>query len=161
MGLVNRIRPRIGDVIEIPTTAGLAYAQYTHKHARPPRYGALLRVLPGLHQQRPAHFSSIVLQRERFLAFFPLGAACNRRIVRVVASEPIPEWARPFPVFRYGNADRNGQVRVWFLWDGENETRVGALTPEQMKLPVHPGVWNDVLLIERIVQGSQASRDAS
>ena len=161
MGLVKRIRPRIGDVIEIPTMAGLAYAQYTHKHDRPPRYGALLRVLPGLYNQRPSDFSSIVRQHERFLAFFPIDAACNRKIVRVVASEPIPEWARPFPVFRYGNADENGQVRVWFLWDGEKETRVGALTPEQMKLPVRPGVWNDTLLIERIVQGWQAGRDAS
>lgn len=65
-------RPKIGDVIEIPTPRGLAYAQYTHKH---PMYGALLRVLRGIYTKRPADFSEVVKQEEHFKAFFPLKAA--------------------------------------------------------------------------------------
>ena len=38
--------PRFGDVIEIATDKGLAYAQYTHEEPR--FYGSLIRVLPGV-----------------------------------------------------------------------------------------------------------------
>ncbi len=148
MSLTSRVRPRPGDVIEIETPRGLAYAQYAHKHAT---HGALLRVLPGLFESRPTDFSEMVQQAERFLAFFPLGAACNRGIVRVVAEERLPLSARTFPVFRHGLADANGHVKLWFLWDGQREWQVEKLSPEQRKLPLQPGVWNDTLLIERIV----------
>jgi hypothetical protein len=40
----ERVRPQLGDVIEIETSQGLAYAQYTHEHREPPRYGSLLRI---------------------------------------------------------------------------------------------------------------------
>jgi len=41
-------RVKIGDIIEIPTSKGLAYAQYTHNHKQRPHFGALIRVLDGL-----------------------------------------------------------------------------------------------------------------
>jgi hypothetical protein len=47
------LRAKLGDVLEIETTKGLAYFQYTHQH---PVYGGLIRVLPGLYAERPAHF---------------------------------------------------------------------------------------------------------
>ena len=47
MGSAIRKRPRIGDVVEISTPRGLAYAQFTHKHDAPPKFGALIRVAPG------------------------------------------------------------------------------------------------------------------
>ena len=68
----KRKRPQLGDVIEIKIPKGFAYAQYTHKHEKPPRYGALIRVLPGLFQSRPSEFTSLVRQPERFFVFFPL-----------------------------------------------------------------------------------------
>lgn len=40
-------RARIGGIVEIPTKNGLAYAQYTHNHTEPPKYGQLLRVFEG------------------------------------------------------------------------------------------------------------------
>lgn len=146
----HRKRPRPGDVIEIHTPKGLAYAQYTHKTQR---YGALLRILPGLYAERPAEFSSLVEQAERFLVFFPLGTACSRGIVAVVAEEVIPERARQLPLFRTGIADTHGNVRVWYLRKGEEEWRVDQLTPAQRELPIDPGIWNDTLLIERIANG--------
>jgi hypothetical protein len=149
MALTTRIRPKIGDVIEISTLSGLAYAQFTHKH---PTYGALIRVLPGLFPQRPAEFSLLVQQAEQFVTFFPLGAACNRKIVRVVAEEPIPAGAEEFPLFRSGVRAQDGQVHTWWLWDGDREWKIGALKPEQHRLPIR-GIWNDTLLVERILSG--------
>ena len=42
-------RPKIGDIIEIPTRSGFAYAQFTHKHNL---YGALLRVYNTIYQTK-------------------------------------------------------------------------------------------------------------
>ncbi|OFV80741.1 MAG: hypothetical protein A2Y78_15400 [Acidobacteria bacterium RBG_13_68_16] len=144
----QRTRPRIGDVIEIGTPKGLAYAQYTHKHDEQPRYGALIRVLPGLYKTRPVSFNDLVKRKERFFVFFPLGAACKRGIVTIVANEVIPKSACPFPTFRSRATERPS----WELWDGHRYWCVYKLTPEQRSLPIL-AVWNDTLLIDRIVQG--------
>ena len=39
--IARRKRPRIGDVVEIVTPKGLAYAQYTHNHKGRPHWGHL------------------------------------------------------------------------------------------------------------------------
>jgi hypothetical protein len=140
-------RVRLGDVIEIPTSKGLAYAQYSHKKDQ---WGALLRVLPGFFLKRPDDFGRVVAQKERFVTFFPLQAAVNRGIFKVVANEDVPVTAMGFPVFRAaGLRDRSGRPHHWNLWDGEREWRVAQLSEDQWKLPIR-SVWNDTLLIERI-----------
>lgn len=153
MTQVKHKRPQIGDIVEIKTPKGLAYAQYTHKHDEPPKYGALIRVLPGLYKSRPSEFSELVQQTERFFVFFPLGAAVARGIVTIVAHEEVPKRCRPFPLFRDGVKNpATGRVETWWLWDGEREWKVGDLKPEQYNLPIR-AVWNDTLLIQRIVEG--------
>jgi ribosomal protein L34E len=155
MPLTTRKRPRIGDVIEIPTPEGFAYAHYTHRHETPPRFGALIRVLPGLYTERPVDFAALVRQRPQFITFFPVGAACNRGITSVVASEPVGGDAAVFPTFRGAHRDRSGrQVLPWFLWDGRTTKRVEHdLTPEEMREYPPKEVINDTLLIERIISG--------
>lgn len=157
MPLTLRKRPRLGDVIEIGTPEGFAYAQYSHKT---PSYGPLIRVLPGLFASRPSAFGELVEQPERFLVFFPLGPACNRGMVQVVAEEPIPPAAQAFPLFRRGLADREGQVKQWFLWDGDRDSPIEELTPDLLKLPIHLGIWNASLLVERIASGWIPSDEA-
>jgi hypothetical protein len=137
-------------VIEVETPKGLAYALYTHQHREPPRYGALLRVLPGLYSERPADFAGLVQEEERFSVFFPLGSALSRRIVRIVANEKIPESKRPFPIFR-SRMVIEGVAGPWWLWDGGRERLAGqhdTWTPRALL-----EVWNDSLLIERIASG--------
>lgn len=148
MPLVSRSRPRIGDIVEIPAGERLAYAQFTHKH---PVYGALLRVLPGLHDERPIKFDCLVSQDNQFVTFFPLGAACNRKIVTVVAHELIPRHSKEFPVFRTCVKTKNRRGPYW-LWDGEREWQIGDLQPGMEHWPIR-GVWNETLLIERILEG--------
>jgi hypothetical protein len=150
MPQTKRKRPSPGDVIEIPIPNGFSYAQYIHLHAVPPKYGALLRVLPGTFDHQLSDFKKLVLLRESFLAFFPLGAACRRGIVRVVSKEPIPYWSQKFPTFRTGIANKDGKVRKWFIWDGKTERAAGTLTDREKGYPYLTGVWNDTLLIERI-----------
>lgn len=143
-------RIKLGDVIEIPTGSGLAYAQYALKKEQ---WGALLRILPGLFVQRPANLCELVKAKERFVTFFPLQAAVNRKIFDVVANCEVPYSAQRLPLFRAaGYVDKQGKVQDWWLWNGEREWHIDRLTDEQAKLPMR-SVWNDTLLIERIEQG--------
>ena len=152
MGSAIRKRPRIGDVVEISTPRGLAYAQFTHKHDAPPKFGALIRVAPGYYDVRPASFSQIVALQPQFMTFFPLGAACNRRLVTIVANETVPDHAAAFPTFRSGVRGPDGTVKIWWLWDGTNE-RPGGTRPQAMGSLPSRAIWNDTLLVERIVSG--------
>jgi hypothetical protein len=136
----------LGDVFETTTSRGRAYLQVTHKH---PKYGFLVRVLPGFFNSVP-NIEELVGQEGRFVTFFPVAAAMKQGIVRRVATVPVPSHAHEFPLFRTGVVDpRTGKVAVWWLWDGEKEWRVDELTPDQRRLPLR-GIWNDTLLIKRI-----------
>ena len=140
----------IGDIIEIPTTKGLAYAQYTHKDEL---MGALLRVLPNFYQVRLPDFQNIVSEPTKFHIFFPLQAAVNRKIFEVVANVDLSEQEKTFPLFRAaGHITREGKVSDWWLWDGSGSWRVPHLTPDQQNLPIKE-IWNDTLLVERLEQG--------
>lgn len=156
MALVNRKRPKIGDIVEIKTPQGLAYFQYTHEH---PEMTSLIRVLPGLYSERPSDFRELATQQERFVVLFPLGAALRRGLVQIVANEEVPSPARKFPLFRAAGArDKDGRVLNWWLWDGKRSWYIGVLKPEHHKLPTE-GIWNDTLLIERIVSGWKPEDD--
>jgi len=144
-----------GDLIEIPTPKGLAYAQYINRHRK---YGALLRVFSNVLDRRPDDVKNTIGEVQ-FICFFPLKAAVNQEIVTVVGYAPVPKEVSAFPTFRAGVMDpATGKVAVWWFWDGEKEWRVGTLTPEQRSMPIR-GVCNDTMLVERIVSGWRSETD--
>lgn len=142
-------KPQLGDIVEISTAKGLAYAHYTHEH---PRYGSLLRVFDNLFEKQPTDFSSVVAGKVRFSTFFPLSAAINEGVFRVVHNCSVTDLNKLFPIFKTGilNPDTK-KVKNWWLWDGEKEWPVETLSTQQKKFPVR-GIWNDTLLIARIEQ---------
>ncbi|MDO3434250.1 hypothetical protein QWJ46_16325 [Rhizobium sp. CBN3] len=149
---------RIGDIIEINTAKGLAYAHYAHKHKQ---YGALLRVFGNFFDDRPDSFADLANSRPVFMCFFPLSAAVDRGIVSIVDNVPLPSYATKFPTFRAGVVDpATRKVGVWWLWDGEKEWLIGQLSAEQRQLPIR-GVWNDTLLVERIESGWTPETDSA
>lgn len=148
---------KIGDLIEIEVSSGWAYALFTHSSKM---YGALLRVFPGIHPNRSEEASALVHQEPLFSCFFPLSAAVKQGRVAVVGIVRVPGELAASPVFRAGMVNpATGKVDNWWLWDGENESRVGSLTPEQRKLDIR-GVWNDRLLVDRIVKQWRPEQDA-
>ena len=151
-------RIKIGDIIEVSTAKGFAYAQFTHKDTQ---WGSLLRVLPGFFADRPTAFQDLARQDAVFVSFFPLQAAIKRKIVQVVANCPVPSDVAQFPLFRApGWTDKSGKVLDWWLWDGEKSWQIGQLTENQKRLPIKE-VINDTLLIERIENGWSPVKDAS
>jgi hypothetical protein len=144
---------RIGDIIEIKTSKGLAYAQYTHEQTAPPKFGSLIRVLPGFYDERPSNFVDIVKQKATFVVFVALQHMVNGNYVRIVDNQPVPPDAQVFPVFRSGIPDpKTRKVKVWWFWDGEKSWKVGNLTDEQTRMPIR-AVIGDELLAKRIETG--------
>jgi hypothetical protein len=149
-------KAKFGDVIEIQTHDGLAYALYTHRNEK---YGALLRVFGRVFASRPSSFNWLSEEPPQFDAFFPLQAALQKGIVETVGDVEVPPALQGFPVFRNGTPDPSTRkVENWWLWDGDKEWQVGKLTSEQRKLPLL-GVINDTLLRQRIEAGWTAEND--
>ncbi|MCC6362149.1 MAG: hypothetical protein IT165_01415 [Bryobacterales bacterium] len=146
---------RLGDIIEIPTRNGLAYAQYTHQH---PQFGGLIRVFDGLFQERPSDFSRLAESPVRFSVFFPVRGAVRRKTFEIAGRSEIAPHNREFPIFRSGFAEPGHKVSNWWFWDGEREWKVGAITAEQRKLPIRE-VWNDTMLVQRIESGWSPAND--
>lgn len=139
-------RPRIGSVIEIQTARGLAYAQVTHFHREPPRWGWLIRAFSGFHKTRPEHFDHVALGKVQFSTFYPVGMAVNDGLIEIVGHAPItPEHAR-FPIFKNGIENRTtGKIEVWWLWDGKREWRVNALSEIEQGYPRLELITGDLL----------------
>ena len=151
-------RIRIGDVVQVTTPRGFAYAHYSHKHAM---FGSLLRILSGLYSEVPGDLVELTHKLPRFVTFFPLQAAVSRGIVDVVGNVPLPAAAQPFPLFRAAMRDpATGKVSAWWLWDGLREWRLDQLSAEQLSLPIRE-IVNDTLLVERIVSDWTPQRDAA
>jgi len=88
------------------------------------------------------------------MVFFPLNAAIRQGIVRGVANVPVPSNLREFPVFRCGLKDlATARVDEPWLWDGEREWQVEALTEEQKSFPIRQLV-NDTMLVAMIEKGT-------
>ncbi len=140
-------RAKIGDVIQILTSSGVAYAQFTHKHQK---YGALLSVFDGFHYERSnkINFSQVVSENPAFNAFFPLQTALNDRLLSVVANVPVADCNKEFPTFR--SNDNSGP---WWIWDGKKETMLERDLTSSEKRYSRGGIISAPLLLERIENG--------
>lgn len=149
-------QPTIGDIFEIDTPAGLAYAQYTHDAGH---LGQLVRVLPGTYSSRP-DLALLAKQRELYFVFYTLEYALRAKQVEVVSNYAIPDWAKEPPLMRKagGLTDSEGRTLNWTIGpalslstmgDLQQALKVRALTPEQKKLSIymlcsHPALVKDV-----------------
>lgn len=151
-------KPKIGDIYEIRTPAGLAYVQYTHQH---PHMGQLVRVLPGLYQNRP-DLKQLAQTKELYFVFYPVKYAIRDREAELVAQESVPEWARPFPMMR--RQARDG----WLIGDGlcqstvdeiRRMTYVRELTPEQKKLAFGNLLRPHPVMVRELARGWTPERE--
>ncbi len=156
---MRRSKARIGDVFEIFTPAGLAYVQYTHDGKS---MAQLVRILPGLFAVRPHNFEELAKQRELYFVFYTLEYAIRANDVEVVSHQPVPQWAQPDPIMRWGLPDfHGGKILAWKFFRASDELTVEnhlrapvapTLTPEQEKLSIHE-LWSHQVLVREIARG--------
>ena len=106
-----------GDIVEIETSAGLAYVQLTHTH---PSYPPVVKFLKGPFQKRPEAVT--VLAREASpIAMVPLSGVLKKLGLKHarVGTVEIPRAEREFPIFRMPIRDKKGEIIYWWFWDGE------------------------------------------
>jgi hypothetical protein len=144
-GAKRGVKLEVGAVVEVPTSRGLGYLQYTHSNDL---MGTLVRVLPGLHASRPGDLNTLVQAPETYVTFVPLREAINAGIFQLVGQAEVPERSRQFPLFRAAGprAPMTGEPRTWGLWDGKNERVLPTLLPEHAKLPVRSTIMPPVLI---------------
>ncbi|TBU89202.1 hypothetical protein [Phytopseudomonas dryadis] len=141
---------KLGDVLQILTSQGVAYAQVTHKH---PEFGYLIRVLSGFYETQPEDFSGVVSSPVQFSAFFVVQSAVNQGLLSVVANIPVPEGLQAFPTFRSRNGGPGGSV---WLWNGGEAVRLERdLSLDEQKLSTR-GIISAPLLVERIENNYRA-----
>jgi len=148
----EKMKAKIGNVLEIPTKKGIAYVQYTHET----EYGGVVRVLNGVYDQ-PLNKDSLcklATEPHEFIAIIPVTAAVWRKIFIVAAHCDIPESARSHPIFR----SSKDAYEDYFLWDGEEKWSKDELSEDEKKYPIL-SIWNDTLLIERIEEGWRPQKE--
>ena len=155
-----KTKAAIGDILEINTGSGLAYIQYTHQH---PDMGALVRILPGLYPSRPGDFVELAQQRELYFTFYPLRYALPKRETQVVSHQPVPEWAKSYPMMRHSNGGSSGWMILpadtpLTLEDLEKAPKYPLLTPELAKLSILE-ICPHLALVQQLAQGWTPERD--
>ncbi|HNR90456.1 MAG TPA: hypothetical protein PKM65_19115 [Spirochaetota bacterium] len=140
---------KIGDMFELVTPKGKAYLHYIYKDKS---LGDLIRVLPGIYHEEPIDYIEIAKQKELYLIFFPLSAAYKRNLVKQVAHYDDNNFQKP--KFMREKHVIHGEFKGWYIVDTDswNNQFVTKLTDEE-KLLSPWGIWNDSLLIDRIVEG--------
>ncbi len=144
------MKAKVGDIIEILTSSGYAYAQYTHE--TPNNYGSVMRLFNGFFSERP-EISTISVLPVRFTFLIPLSALVSKKLVKLIGWTEVRPDLLVFPVFRSGVVSiDSGRVETWWLWDGNTEWPIDAITPEQMNFPIVE-IPSFPLLKERIENG--------
>lgn len=155
-------KARIGDIVEIKTPAGLGYVQCTHEID--PTQGELVRVLPGLYAERPSDFAALARLKELYFVFLILNYGLRTGIGRmeIVSNQPVPEWAKPYPMMRHSAArDATGKTVRWRIVSAASPLTPGELqrtplltrlTPEQERLSIHQ-IWPPAAMVRKLAQG--------
>ncbi len=123
-----------GDIVEIETTAGLAYVQLTHTH---PSYPPVVKFLKGPFQKRPEAVTGLAREASP-IAMVPLSGVLKKLGLKHarVGTVEIPRAEGEFPIFRMPIRDKKGEIIYWWFWDGKGLTYTTELMQQQEKLPM-------------------------
>ncbi len=107
---------KIGSILEVATSKGFAYAQYTHHNTF---YGALIRVMKGLYEEPQTDLAILAQETSLFSTFFLVKQAVRAKLVKDIGWYPIPDFAEKFPILKQGYRNpKTNKVSIWHFWDG-------------------------------------------
>ncbi len=151
-------KPKIGDICEIKTPAGLAYVQYTHDGGTS---GELVRVLPGLYENHVSDLASLARQKELYFVFYIMNYALRTGQAKVVSNQPVPEWAKAHPMMRHAAAfDDFRRVIRWRIISAASRLTLEELrrtplltqlTPEQERLSILE-IWPHIAMVKNLAR---------
>ena len=138
----------LGDIFEISTPKGKVYLHYIYNRQTT---GELVRVLPNFYLKTPKNFVDIASVKEKYMIFFPLLAAYNKKIVDKVGFMSSENYT--MPEFMRSEHSIRGEKLGWHLVNTETlqRTLVKTLNLEQINYSEW-AVWNDTLLIKKLTE---------
>jgi hypothetical protein len=150
-------RAKIGDYFCIPISDRYAYGQYVYQHKV---MGNLILVL-DYYTGDPHGFSVSVAKNAS--ALFPpiftyLVGAINEGIWEIVGYSSVETFK--FPMFlNYWEGESRFDARMWFLWDGKKEIKLGSKLPEKLIELEIQVIWSLEELTKRIESGINPYQD--
>lgn len=144
-------RIKIGDILEIKTSKGYAYMQYTHKDIG--TMGSLVRVFNGIYDKQLEELDILKDKDVQFITFFPLQFALNKGIVNYLGNMELRDEFRVFPIFKsmLGQDLKTNKAKSWNIWEDGKVVNIiySPLSKEEKMIPNY-GVINDTMLIYKI-----------
>jgi len=144
---------QLGDIVEIQTAKGLAYAQHVNNYMKRASDCPLMRILPGVFKTPLEDFEHLVAQEGSYCCFWQPDFSEGR--VHRVANVPVPKQFRKMPMFKSRAVAvlPSGRVSEWSLWNGisRGNKAIARLTAEQKRYPLQEIVSLDFVIcrIER------------
>lgn len=144
----KRRRPAIGDILEIKTSKGLVYLQYTHERGP---FASVVRWLPGYFAERPTDFTELARQPEHCTFQYLVPDSVRHGDMTPVGQAEIPERCRSYPWFRMAIRKdfEHGRVTLWRVGNETEWYHAEELTPEVRQIPLS-GIWGHGLLMDRL-----------
>ena len=151
---MSKSKPSIGDVIEITTQSGFAYAQVRFNHSD---FGLVFQLFPGTFPKHLEKLDLILSQPPLYFFFLGKKDLSAPPYTQYRGNHPVLGDQDSFPLFRTGLKNpQTGITENWWLWDGKSTWLIGPLADDQKNLSIR-GMWDPKLLVNRIESGWRPS----
>jgi hypothetical protein len=143
---------KIGDIFEIPLANGKkAFGRYIFADKKK---GPLIEVYDFFtNSSDKVDIKQVVSKQRRFPPVITgLFAVIRSGLWRVVGSVPVENFQYPKFVSTFWN-DKTGEARIWFLWDGQKEIKLGPTLPKEYRNLEYLVGWDPSDIAHRIETG--------
>jgi len=149
------IMTKIGDVFEIPLSDGRkAYGQLVF---RDKKNGPLIIIFNKITKESILDVKELINIKPLFPPVITgLNAAIRTGMWRIIGKFPINDFVYP----KFVNSDWNqksGKAIMWYVWDGEKDTKIGPFLPDELKNLEFLVVWSPYDVVYRIETGEYPS----
>jgi hypothetical protein len=150
---INMNKPvKVGDIFEIPLSGGKkAFGHYVFEDLKK---GPLIQVYDLIVNESEEVDVDALMRKP---ALFPpvitgLFAAIRTGMWKVIVNTPVKKFKYPGFVNTFWD-EKTGKARIWFLWDGKKETKLGWELPDKYKKLEFLVGWSPHSVVERIETG--------
>ena len=153
---------QVGDVMEVTTSKGLAYLQFTHEGMNHYKGFQTMRQIDGFFKERPTDLVALADLPTIYHFRCLLKLFIKDKVFTKIGNAPVPRKDREPPSFRSGWHDpaNDGKIVGGWISKGSDDYRVVQFTPEQQKFSLD-GMWTNPTIIDNLEIGWRPELDIS
>lgn len=142
---------KVGDIFEIPLSGNrkaIGHFVYNDK-----KHGPFIQIFSYIEDTDKFDLEEATQSKYMFPPVITgLKAAIRTGLWRVVGKKMVKDFIYPKFISSYWN-DKTGEVKNWFLFDGNDFIQLGHILPDQYKLLEYMVVWSPYDIVYRIETG--------